>query len=72
MTLQTNIKSLATDRISSHDTGKGAALAKSGEGKRGGHRGAGLLLLLRGVVMSAARAVAEEFPKGGLAVGGPK
>ena len=46
------------------DTGKGAALAKLGEGKRGGHRGAGLLLLRR-VVMSAAQAVAKEFPKGG-------
>ena len=42
------------------DIGKDTALAKSGEGKRGGHRGAGLLLLLRGVVMLAARAVAEE------------
>ena len=46
------------------DTGKGAALAKLGEGKRGGHQGAGLLLLRR-VVMLAAQAVAEEFPKGG-------
>ena len=42
--------------------GKGAALAKPGEGKLGGRRAAELLL--RGVGMSAVQAEAELFPRG--------